>query len=143
MVDDVVCVSECGFKSVMINSFLSCKSNTKKLQFGTGKCKKMHIGKQYEAFKCHPIYVDNWSEVEKKNEVGKEVTEDFCVGKVTMEQSEEEKYLGDIITKDGRNIKNIQARVNKGKGIIKRIFEIFRRNTDWKIVLSNSNNTKK
>ena len=124
MVDDVVCVAECGFKSVLINSFLSCKSNTKKLQFGAGKCKKMHIGKQFEEYKCHPIYVDNWNEFEKKNEVGQEFIEDICVGQVQIEHSEEEKYLGDIIAKDGRNIKNIQARVNKGKGIIKRILEI-------------------
>ena len=109
MVDDVVCVAECGFKSVMINSFLSCKSNTKKLQFGAGKCKKMHIGKQFEEYKCHPIYVDNWNEFEKKNEVGQEFIEDICVGQVQIEHSEEEKYLGDIIAKDGRNIKNIQA----------------------------------
>ena len=30
-----------------------------------------------------------------------------------MEQKIEEKYLGDIITVDGRNIKNIKARVAK------------------------------
>ena len=41
-----------------------------------------------------------------------------------MEEADEDKYLGDIISKDGRNIKNIQARVNKGKGIVKRILEI-------------------
>ena len=84
----------------------------------------MHIGKKLEEYKCHPIYVDNWSEFEKKNEVGQEFIEDICVGQVQIEHSEEEKYLGDIIAKDGRNIKNIQARVNKGKGIIKRILEI-------------------
>ena len=31
------------------------------------------------------------------------------------------KYLGDVISKDGRNLKNIQARVNKGVGIVKKI----------------------
>ena len=41
-----------------------------------------------------------------------------------MEETDEEKYLGDIVSKDGRNIKNVQARVNKGKGIVKRILEI-------------------
>ena len=41
-----------------------------------------------------------------------------------MEEAEEEKYLEDIIAKDGGNLKNIQARVNKGKGIVKRILDI-------------------
>ena len=38
-----------------------------------------------------------------------------------MEEAAEEKYLGDIISKDGRNMKNIKARVNKGTGIVKKI----------------------
>ena len=124
MVDDIICVSVCGFQSVMLNSYLTCKTNMKKLQFGAEKCKKMHIGRKHEEFKCHSIFVDKWRETEKKNNVGKEIIEDVCVGKVQMEESEEEKYLGDIITKDGKNIKNIQSRINKGKGIVKRITEI-------------------
>ena len=63
-------------------------------------------------------------ETEKKDSDGKEIMEDICVGKVQMEESDEEKYLGDIITKDGRNLKNIQSRINKGKGKVKRISEI-------------------
>ena len=38
-----------------------------------------------------------------------------------MEEKEDERYLGDVISKDGRNIKNIQARVNKGTGIVRKI----------------------
>jgi hypothetical protein len=41
-----------------------------------------------------------------------------------MEEKNEEKYLGDIISKDGRNIKNIKARVKKGKGIVTKIMSI-------------------
>ena len=36
-----------------------------------------------------------------------------------MEEKDEEKYLGDVISKDGRNLKNI-----KGKGIVKKILNI-------------------
>ena len=36
----------------------------------------------------------------------------------------EEKYLGDVISTDGRNIKNVKARVAKGKGIVDRILTI-------------------
>ena len=41
-----------------------------------------------------------------------------------MEVKREEKYLGDVISTDGQNIKNIKARVAKGKGIISRIITI-------------------
>ena len=43
-----------------------------------------------------------------------------------IKEKEEDKYLGDIISKDGRNIKNIQVRVNKGKGIIRKILNILK-----------------
>ena len=38
-----------------------------------------------------------------------------------MEEKEEEKYLGDVISTDGRNLKNIKARIAKGKGIANKI----------------------
>ena len=41
-----------------------------------------------------------------------------------MELKDEEKYLGEIISKDGRNLKNIRARVNKGIGIMKNILNL-------------------
>ena len=41
-----------------------------------------------------------------------------------MEESEEEKYLGVLISNDGRNLKNIKARVARGIGIVKRILTI-------------------
>ena len=46
MVDDLLIVTECGFKSAMANSFINCKTNLKKLQFGIDKCHKMHVGKK-------------------------------------------------------------------------------------------------
>ena len=125
MVDDVVCISECGYKSVMMNSYIQCKTSSKKLQFGSIKCKKIHIGKECVGYKCHPLYVDSWEENEIKNEeTGKVDIEDVCLGEEMMEEKDEEKYLGDIISKDGRNLKNIQNRVNKGKGIVRKIFDI-------------------
>ena len=41
-----------------------------------------------------------------------------------MKESNDEKYLGDVIANDGRNIKNIKARVNKGIGIINKIISM-------------------
>ena len=40
MVDDLICISECGYKTTMLNSFIKFKTNEKKLQFGIDKCKK-------------------------------------------------------------------------------------------------------
>ena len=41
-----------------------------------------------------------------------------------MEEKSDEKYLGDVISTDGKNIKNVKARVAKGKGIANRIISI-------------------
>ena len=119
MVDDVMCISECGFKSVMVNSYMESKTSSKKLQFSTSKCKKIHIGKTYEKYKCHSLFVDKWERSHKND-----IIEEICVGKDKMIDTDEDKYLGDIVSKDGRNIKNIQARVKKGKGIVKKICNI-------------------
>ena len=37
MVDDVLVVAECGYKSVMANSYINCQTTSKKLQFGVDK----------------------------------------------------------------------------------------------------------
>ena len=201
MLDDVAYVAECGPNSVMSNTYISFKTNSKKLQFGAGKCAKMHIGKSWEPHKCIPLYVENWVEREMesdreckicgdtlngKNQVehpvenhrtkegndcqkcddkvpgncdmkkhekenfkckqcensfGIEVkledhkkihksesikirlTDDFA-GEEEMESKKDERYLGDIIATDGRNIKNIEARVKKGIGIVKNILDM-------------------
>ena len=41
-----------------------------------------------------------------------------------METVEEENYLGDIISSDGENSKNITARANRGIGTINQIMSI-------------------
>jgi hypothetical protein len=58
MVDDLVCISECGIKSVLMNAFINAKTNAKKLQFGVSKCHKMQIG-QKRSF-CPSLKIDNW-----------------------------------------------------------------------------------
>ena len=121
MIDDMLCVTECGFKTTSANAFITYKTDSKKLQFGANKCKKLHVGKQYEEFKCQTLKVDNWEEIEMMNEeTGLEDIEDVCNAKITME----EKYLGDVISTDGKNMKNVKARISKGKGIVSRILTI-------------------
>ena len=122
MVDDLLCVSECGPKSSMINGFINCKTSSKKLMFGVEKCKKLHVGKTSVEFKCQDLFLDKWTEIEIKEEESEETKyKDLYDGENIMEQKEEDRYLGDIISVDGKNIKNIRARVNKGTGIVHRI----------------------
>ena len=119
---DLICVSECGIQTSMMNSYINVKTNSKKLQFGVEKCKKIHVGKTCDDFKCQQLFVDNWAEVEVRNEdLASISTEDQYLGEEEIEEKKEERYLGDIISNDGRNMKNFQARVNKGKGIVNRI----------------------
>ena len=69
--------------------------------------------------------VDHWKEVEVVNEeTGIDKVEDICNDEYEMEEKADEKYLGDIISVDGRNLKNIKSRVAKSTGIISRILSI-------------------
>ena len=124
MVHDLVCVSACGPKTVMVNAFLNHKTSSKKLQFGVTKCKKLHIGKLRHEYKCQDLMVEKWEEIKVKNDENDLIEEDFFVGNYKMEEKDEERYLGDIISTDGKNIRNIKARVIKGKAIINRILTI-------------------
>ena len=71
MVDDLL--------SVSVWPMLTFKTNSKKLQFGSQKCKKLHVGKFFEDFKCQTLKVDNWKEIEIRNEeTGIDEIEDVC-----------------------------------------------------------------
>ena len=90
----------------MVNSYIKLKTATKKLQFGTEKCKKMHIGKTNEECKCQNLFIDKWEEKEMESCDSKNFQiVDTYEGEEIMEEKESERYLGDIISKDGRNSK--------------------------------------
>ena len=96
-----------------------------KLQFGVDKCHQIHIGKSSHT--CPDLFIDNWK-LEKKNEMdtGIESLEDVLEDEAKMEKVNSDKYLGDIITADGTNDKNVKARTDKGYGIIDQLIDIFR-----------------
>ena len=90
--------------------------------FGIGKCKKLHVGHTVMDFKCQDLFLDKWTEVAIKGEEANDIAlQDVFDGEEMIEQKDEEKYLGDLISVDGRNIKNIKTRINKGKGILNRM----------------------
>ena len=123
MVDDVVNISECGVESVALNAYINAKSNTKKFQFGKDKCHKLHIGCNKDS--CPELFLDTWI-IEETTELntGKKVLNDVVSDDYSIENSDEERYLGDLITSDGRNTKNLAARRAKGVGIVDKILTI-------------------
>ena len=116
MVDDVLIVTECGYKSTMANAFINTKSNMKKLQYGTAKCHKMHVGRRKNEDICPDLFVDGWK-LKEVSEIDTGTVEDDSVddydGLQKMDEVTDEKYLGDVLSADGKNLKNITARRNK------------------------------
>ena len=123
MIDDLVCPSVCGVDSVLMNSYINAKTRTKKLQFGVSKCHQLHVGKKSNV--CPTLMIDNW-ELKKvdDSETGLGNLEDVLVGNHNLEKVDNDKYLGDIISVDGRNTKNIIARKGKAIGITNKIISI-------------------
>ena len=116
----MVAVSKCGVDSVEMNAFLNQKTNLKKLQFGPEKCHQLHVGKH--KINCPELYIDQWK-LEKKDsmETGIENLEDVQTNEHKIEMVEEEKYLGTIISVDGSNLKDIEAKADKAQGILKQV----------------------
>ena len=106
MVDDINAISKCGIESVALNTFINTQIEMKKLRFhvpdknGKSKCHKMHIGADHGT--CPALKVHN----------------------TIMESVKEDTYLGDLISSDGKNTKNIDKRISKGIGIITQILHL-------------------
>ena len=111
MVDDLICITECGHKTAMMNSYINFKTNSKKLQFGVSKCKKLHVGSTRFDYKCCELKVDKWSEkiIKKRNRYDWKI-EDIPEDQFIMELVSEEKYLGDVTSSDGKNLKNVKIK---------------------------------
>ena len=60
MVDDLVGISEAGYKAQELNAYVNTKTAEKKLQFGPDKCKVILVGKTQENFHKNKLYVDYW-----------------------------------------------------------------------------------
>ena len=106
MIDDIIAISKCGIGSLTLNTIINSKIELKTLRFhtpdsnGWSKCHKLHVGTHSKA--CPILQVH---------------------GTIIEEVSEDE-YLGDILSADGSNRKNVQKRINRGFGIIAEIVNI-------------------
>ena len=72
----------------------------------------VHVGKSKEEYKCRNLVIDEWTESVRPNNENKYIEiKDSFKGSKDMEEKSEEKYLGVIISKDGKHMKNIKERV--------------------------------
>ena len=106
MVDDLLTISECGYKTKLVNEFINFKTGSKRLQFGASKCIKMHIGKNKSETLCKDLFVGEWkTEVEEDPLTGEYKKREYFSGNIKMEERKEQKYLGDILSSDGTHTK--------------------------------------
>ena len=122
LVDDVVGITEAGCKAHMLNSFMNIKSAEKTLQFGAAKCKTILVGKNKKVVPNNSLEVDSWDIIHEENQkTGDTELVETYRGKIEIEQVEEYKYLGFVISSTGDNMANIRKVKNKSIGVIKKI----------------------
>ena len=102
MIDDIIAVSECSLEAVKVNATIKAKISCKQLELSHTKCAQMHIGKESGA--CTSLTVNG----------------------NTMKKSNFERYLGNIISSDGKNDRDIMERYNKGIGYTNNIISILK-----------------
>ena len=90
-------VSKCGEKLVQTNAVIQAKIEGMQLELGHSKCFQMHVGNSKNT--CPTLSIH-----------GKE-----------MLKSEKEKYLGNLLTSNGKINENILTRCNKSIGLINEI----------------------
>ena len=67
MVDDILAISERGYKTCKLNAFLNAKTTLKQLQFGPTKCHVLYVGKDIPVHKKIELFVDGWKMQEVQN----------------------------------------------------------------------------
>ena len=110
LVDDLIGVTEAGFKSQQMNVILNVKTAEKGLQFGVKKCKSMIVGKNLKNVINNELLVDGWKETFIDNiETGETDLVDEFIGEIPIGETGEQKYLGFILSGKGDNMANINA----------------------------------
>ena len=119
LIDDVVGVTEAGYKAQQLNVILNVKTSEKGLQYGIAKCKSMVIGNEENCIDSR-LLVDSWNQdfVEDKITGEYELVERYA-GEIPIEKTREYKYLGFIISSKGDNMVNINSIKKKSIGIIR------------------------
>ena len=123
LVDDMIGVTEAGYKAQQLNALLNVKTAEKRLQFGVSKCKTMLVGKNKESVINNPLTVDKWSVIHVENIETKDsdLIETY-EGRVEIKNTDNQKYLGFVLSCKGDNMVNINAMKKKSIWIIRKIF---------------------
>ena len=109
MLDDVFALSNCGPEATQMQEYINIKTGSKKLQYATDKTFKMHIGKTRLSYKCQDSNIFSWHE------------DDHTYSNVPVKETYVTKYLGEIISSDGINTKNVSNRKRRRFGTEKEI----------------------
>ena len=109
LVNDLIGITDAGYKAQQMNAVLNVKTAEKRLQYGESKCKSMLVSKN--ANQCllnSPLMVDKWSvtHVDNPNTGEIDLVETY-EGLVPIEETTKKKYLGFIISSKGKNMENI------------------------------------
>ena len=91
-IDDLIAITDPGYKAHQMNQFINVKTANKNLQFGPDKCKTMLVGSKKNKFDfLHTkLSVNTWSTTH--NEEGQLI--ETYQGKSEMEEVNNIKYLG-------------------------------------------------
>ena len=120
LVDDIIGVTEAGLKAQEMNAFINMKTAEKSLQFGPSKCRSMLVGKDTSTVINSNLMVDNWSVqyIENKQTGEDDLKETYC-GLTKIKKTNEQKYLGFVLSSTGDNMANIRVIKKKSIGIVK------------------------
>ena len=117
LVDDLIGVSEVGYKAQQLNAVLNVKTAENRLQFGVSKCKSLIVGKNLSNMINTKLSVDKWNVNYSENDL----VETYH-GRVDIEQTDQVKYLGFILSNKGSNMPHIKEIKKKSIWIIRKIF---------------------
>ena len=123
LVDDLIGVTEAGFKAQQMNALLNIKTAEKRLQFGETKCKSMLISKNPDNILDSNLMVDKWDVQHVDNPAtGDSDIQETYSGQVPIDKTDKQKYLGFMISSKGDNMVNIKEMKNKSIWVIRKIF---------------------
>ena len=123
LVDDMIGITTADFRAQQLSAVINVKTAEKRLQFGVTKCKSMLVGKNCIDVINSDIVIDKWSvkHTENAKNADNDLVEEYD-GKVAIGKTENQKYLGFILSNKGDNMKNITEMKNKSVWIINKIF---------------------